>query len=425
MTVGAPSTQKRFLLVAPTAPWPATSGGQQRTNLIHRALSDLGTVDTFVLASESDLSAEAVGVLRGSFGLVGLAKPLPTSAIGWWRLLRPLHPPTINRFSNLLQPGRRYTLTDPTVSEALRRGTALGAYDAIVVRYLHSAVIAGLIGHPRLVVDVDDLESSLLEMRLQSGVDRSLRKWHLRRSLNHVERIERAQLQQCRHVWVAKESDVAAIGHDRCSVLRNIPFPRVKDGDEFRMLPMPGSPSQTILTVGMLNHVPNVQGIDWFLATAWPRIRATYPQAEYRIVGSRLNPSIASRWAAVPGVTVVGFVPDLTDEYARAAFAICAIPWGGGTNIKVAESLAYGRPAVLTAAAHRGWQTIFPDGESVLVAENDASLATHAISLLGDPERGRRMASAGHAAVRQHLSFDAFQRQVHEGLSPLVGRGNG
>jgi glycosyltransferase involved in cell wall biosynthesis len=414
----------RFLLVTPTAPWPPTSGGRQRTNLVHRALSSLGKVDTFLLAGEPDLSSDALQVLRESYGLIGLAQPLPSSAIGWWSLLRPLHPQAVNRLSNLLQPGRRYTLTDPSVTDTLGQVADVRSYDIIVTRHLQSAVTGGLIGHPRLVVDVDDLESSLLAMRLGSGVDGWLRRWHLQRSLNEVERIERTLLAHCRHVWVAKKSDEAGIGHERCSTLPNIPFPRSADSEQgggFQMLPTPAIPSQTLLTVGMLNHVPNVQGIDSFLADAWPKIRKECPLATFRIVGSRLDPSIASRWSAVPGVTVVGFVADLAEEYAQAAATICSIPWGGGTNIKVAESLAYGRPAIVTAAAHRGWHEIFLDGESVLVAGATAALAPHAIALLGDPDRCRRMGAAGHAAVRQHLSFAAFERKVQETVLPLVG----
>lgn len=410
----------RSLLITNTSPWPANTGGRQRTNLVHRALAAAGSVDLFLLAGEPDLSDEIFGVLRESYGLIGFAKPLATSQMGWWKHVRPLHPALVNRVANVLQPSRRYELTDPDVAGTLRKAADLASYDVIVTRYLRSAVAADVLKAGRVVVDVDDLESSVLSMRLDSGSDRSLRRAYLRRSLNSVRSIERRQLAQCRHAWVAKRSDLPDIGHPRCSVLPNIPFTAQRETAPFDQPIVPAGHGHTLLTVGMLNHAPNVQGIDAFLARAWPLIRAAHPEAEYRIVGSRLEPATGERWAKVPGVTVVGFAPTLAEEYARSNATICAIPWGGGTNIKVAESLAYGRPAIVTTAAHRGWAEMFPDGESVLVAQDDAALAAHAIALLADPDRCRRMGETGQAAARKHLSFDAFCREVQRTLAAVV-----
>jgi glycosyltransferase involved in cell wall biosynthesis len=408
------------MLIANTSPWPPNTGGRQRTNLLYRALSCAGTVDLFLIAGEPDLTDDVMRVLRESYGLVGSVSPLATSQIGWWKYVRPAHPAFVNRAANVLQPSRRCALADPRLAGTLRRVADLNSYDVIVTRYLRSAVLTDVLGTKRVVVDVDDLESSVLSLRLDSGVDRPLRQAYLRRCLSRIRDIEHRQLALCRHAWVAKRSDMPGIGHDRCSVLPNIPFTAKGEVAPYdRPIPCAAS-GHTLLTVGMLNHAPNVQGIDAFLQRAWPAVRQAYPKAEYRIVGSRLEPATGERWAKVPGVTVVGFAPSLADEYALATTTICAIPWGGGTNIKVAESLAYGRPAVVTTAAHRGWSDIFPDGESVLVAEDDAALAAHAISLLSDPDRCRRMGEAGQAAARQHLSFDAFSEEVQRTLTTVL-----
>ena len=71
----------------------------------------------------------------------------------------------------------------------------------------------------------------------------------------------------------------------------------------------------------------------------------------FGIIGYRALPV-----AALPNVEVSGFVQDLPPVYERAAFTVAPIYWGGGTKIKVLESLAYGRTCVASATtcSHTG-----------------------------------------------------------------------
>jgi glycosyltransferase involved in cell wall biosynthesis len=409
----------RILLITPVAPHPPSTGGRQRTNLLFRGLCSVGHTDTFLIAGEADVPDAERSRLAADYHVVGTAAPQVASEIGWVRHLRSLHPAHVNRAVNVLAPLRQYALPQPRVAAALRAAVDLDAYDVIVGRYLSALVAADVLSRERVVVDVDDLPTALIDMRLQSGVDGPIRRAYLRRIRSRLGGVERRQLAACAHVWVANPDDIGRIGHDRCSTLPNIPFVaagQVEVCDE----EIPQSPnSRTLLTVGMLNHVPNVQGIDHFLSAAWPAIRRRVPDAEYRIVGSRLMPDAAERWGRHPGVRVVGFVPDLRREYEAAAVTVCPIPWGGGTNIKVAESLAHGVPAIISPAAHRGWRDVFPEPDAVLVARTADDYAGHAATLLGDPARRLAMGEFGRRAVRASLRFATFRDRIAHTLASL------
>ncbi len=410
----------KLLLVTPVVPFPPNTGGRQRTNMLFRALSRLGHTDTFVLSGEQDISSGARDRLAREFNVIGSARPQQVSETGWFRLLRPLHPGHVNRVANVLAPMRQFTEPHPRVAAALRAATDLGDYDFIVGRYLSSVVAADLLGHRRVVVDVDDLPTTLLDMRLASKADTGIRKAYLRRLRTRLTAVERRLLTACSHVWVANPTDLSHVDHDRASVLPNIPFaaegvPEICDRHVTQAIS-----SRILLTVGMLNHVPNIQGIDRFLAAAWPAIRARVPGAQYRIVGSLLGPDLAERWSRNPGVTVVGFVDDLRGEYEAAAATVCPIPWGGGTNIKVAESFAYGVPSIISAAAHRGWHEVFPDGDAVLVARSDEAFVEHAVELLDKPQRRHAMGDSGREAVRKHLRFETICRRVQADIEALL-----
>jgi len=406
----------RILLVTPVVPCPANTGGRQRTNLIHRALCELAEVDTFVIAGEPDISDEHREILSSDFNVVSFCPPQQTSEIGWPRHLRWIHPPTVNRVVNVLMPDRQFTLPQPKVKAAVDAIFSRRSYDVVVARYLSAAVATGLLGRDRLAVDVDDLPTATISSRLAAGGDPPVRQWYLRRVRSRLAEIERHQLNRCGHVWVAKEADAASVGNPSCSVLRNIPFTEPGQPEAWDM-ELPGhSQSHILLTVGMLNYAPNVAGIDGFLKHAWPSIFKTVPSAEYRIVGSRLAAETKTRWERYPGVTVVGFAADLQAEYRQAAASVCPIPWGGGTNIKVAESLAYGRPAIVSAPAHRGWERIFPESKCVFVAREPVDFVHHCVELLRNPKRRQQMGTEGRLAARQWVSYDAFRKAVAAGV---------
>lgn len=409
----------RILLITPVVPHPPRTGGRQRTNLLFRALRSIGRTDTFVIAGEPDVSDEERARLAADYGVVGTAVPQVVSEIGWVRHLRPIHPAHVNRAVNVIAPLRQYARPHPRVAAALRAAVDLDAYDVIVGRYLSALVAADVWSRDRVVVDVDDLPTAVIDMRLQSGVDGGVRRAYLRRIRARLGGLQRRQLAACAHVWVANPDDLGQIGHDRASTLPNIPFAAEGQPEACDQEIPHDATSRTLLTVGMLNHVPNMQGIDQFLAAAWGAIRRRVPGAEYRIVGSRLIPEVGERWARHPGVTVVGFVPELRREYEAAAATVCPIPWGGGTNIKVAESLAYGVPALVSPAAHRGWQQVFPAADAVLVARTAEEFAGHAATLLTDPARRRAMGEFGRQAVRASLRFRNFRDRIAHTLAHL------
>lgn len=377
-------------------------------------------MDTFVISGEPDVTAEHCGKLSSEFNVIGSCQPQQASEIGWPRHLRWLHPPTINRAVNMLIPQRQFELTQPKAQAALEAVVAQQKYDMVVTRYLSTAVATGVLGRHRVVVDVDDLPTAMIDSRLSSGEDSRVRSWYLRRVHRHLASIEQRQLSQCAHVWFAKEADVARAGAPRCSILRNIPFAEPGQPEAWAIDMSANVQSKILLTVGMLNYGPNVAGIDGFLRHAWPEIVRLFPAAQYRIVGSRLEPATKARWERYPGVVVVGFANDLQAEYRAAAVTICPIPWGGGTNIKVAESMAYSRPAIVSGPAHRGWEKIFPDGECILVARDSGEFVNHAVELLRDPQCRLRMGEAGRLAARESLSYDAFCKSVAAGIQDAL-----
>ena len=190
------------------------------------------------------------------------------------------------------------------------------------------------------------------------------------------------------------------------------------------------SENPVLLTVAFYHYQPNREGVDRFIREGWPEVRAACPTAEYWLVGKN-DPATARHWQAVPGVKVLGYVDDLAAVYDASWFTLCPLWTGGGTNIKVLESLAFGRTCVATVIGHRGFEDRLQSGDSLLVAANAEDLAQNCIRLINDQARRFALAKRGQEVVRREFSYENFASIVHreveralgeQRLKPVLGR---
>jgi glycosyltransferase involved in cell wall biosynthesis len=104
------------------------------------------------------------------------------------------------------------------------------------------------------------------------------------------------------------------------------------------------------------------------------------------------------------GVTLEGFVPDLSEILCRAAAMVNPLRFGSGVKLKVIEALGAGVPVISTTIGSKGIAS-GPD-HGVLVADDDAELAD---MLLGVTDRAHndRLATAAREHFARCYSRDA------------------
>lgn len=416
---------RRTLFITPLPPYPPTAGGgRQRTNLILRALLRVGQVDTLILNDPGTLSAQEHHRIEEQFGDVGWVTPLRRGERGSWRFIHPLKPRTIDRLAHHL--GRRAVdfRPDPGVHAWLRRRLAHRHYDVIVARYLPAAMKSGAFqsGVP-VVVDVDDLETQVYRSRLQVPGLRGWQRAAIRHHLRQVDKLVPRWLGQAAHLWLSSEADRPLIAHPSVSVLPNIPFDWGEDVSANGPLPQAPADCHVVLAVGSMTHRVNVDAIDRFTRRVWPRVRSACPDAVLRIAGAGMSDTMRQRWAAVQGVEPIGYVEDISQAYRGCAFTVAPLFEGGGTKIKVLESLRFGRAVVATDHACRGHENRLPDRETVWIARDEDGLTNGCVRLLRNPALRDTLAREGRARIEQYFSFDRFAKTVAEAfeLPPPAG----
>lgn len=266
------------------------------------------------------------------------------------------------------------------------------------------------------MLDIDDLDDSIYRSRLnQPGLNYQSRKviaWHLRQ----VEEIMPRLLTLCQHVWVTSETDARIVKHPSVSVLPNIPH---KASFESQVNLHSSDPDcRTVLFVGSFGHRVNREGVKRFILHCWPKIRAVVKDATFRVVGSGEWSTLEADVCQVPGVEIAGYASSLEEEYQQSAFTVVPLFEGGGTKIKVVESLFYGRTVVVTLDAQRGYEQL-RDQESLMVVRDEAELIDRCIQLLKNPELRARLAENGYAKAIDIYSFTRFQSVVRETVEKL------
>lgn len=187
--------------------------------------------------------------------------------------------------------------------------------------------------------------------------------------------------------------------------------------DYFTPLPDPGKPS--LIFFGHLRYPPNADAIVWFGHEIFPRLRKEIPEAELFIVGKEPPPEV-KRVGKMPGVSFIGYVPDVRSYLERAALVVVPVRFGGGVRIKILEAMAAGRAVVSTSLGCEGLEVV--PGVHLEVADDPLTFAGVAAGLLRDFDRRALMAEKGRQLVKTKYNWEAIGQQFRDILKQVYFR---
>jgi glycosyltransferase involved in cell wall biosynthesis len=412
-----PLPDKRILLISPSPHFPLENGGNQRTYLLWKALSDIAPVDVILCDDISFNSSVTAASIPASLNFLGRF-PWQSKGHSLYRLITKSTPNLrVERLMRVALPRHWDYEVDRRLNQSLSDLLSRDQYFLAVGRYLKPIVKTGLVGRMPCLLDIDDVDFDIFAQRAQDLTRPRWQRLLYSAQFSQIKAAFKKWLPQFHGLWVVKASDTRYEVTRNAAILPNIAYnvPVVAPA-----LNGSRSANPIILTVGALSYLPNRDGVDRFIREGWPKVRAACPTAEYWLAG-RNDPTLARRWQAVPGVKVLGFVDDLAAAYHASWFTVCPLWTGAGTNIKVLESLAFGRTCVATVIGHRGFEDCLPSGDSLLVAANPEDLAENCIRLINDHALMPALAKRGREVVRREFSYEKFASIVHREVERALG----
>jgi len=315
-------------------------------------------------------------------------------------------------------------LAGHTVTECFYRNAAMKAllrrwsdsvrFDAIIAFSSGMAPHALHVTAPRRVLDLCDLDSE--KWKNYANYASPPMRWLYRLEGQRLAAAERRWTSRFDAVTLVTEAEAAPFraALDRVGSVRS----KVHVIGNGVALPPPSSPplpregpreGSTIGFVGVMNYRPNVDAVCWFVDQCWPRIRARWPLAVFRIVGR--SPSKAVRkLARVAGVEVVGAVEDVLNELRNFDVSVAPLRIARGIQNKVLEAMAAAKPVVLSPCAAEG--TRGRNDEHFLIATTPDEWIAAVSRLLESPNDRIRIGQQARRFVAEHHRWEVELRKL-------------
>jgi len=396
----------RLLIVYPYVPYPLNRGTYHRVYNLARELGRYHQVDLFCLDEGGDSSrADAFSFAR-RVHFEPFAHP-PWPRLFPERLLNSV-PTTIQHWSS------------KSVAEALLKFAGEEKYDAVHFCDLVLWQYASLLPRGRLRI----MDRSRVDLLFQ---DEELKHLDLS-ATEHILRRENLWKLGRYESLVAKQLDLMVVcgPEDEVFLRSHVPEARrikvLANGvDEafFSMEKFPPTPDlePTVLFCGAMDYSPNVDGLKWYFEKADALLLQKIPNRRVLVVGKNPLPAVLAL-AARPGVTVTGEVPDVRPYYQKSWVQMVPLRIGGGTRLKIVESLSLGTPVVSTTVGAQGLN--LRHGEHLLLADTPSDFAGQLALIMQDKARRARLANEGRRQVLAHYTWQQLGRELSRDYENLL-----
>jgi len=246
-----------------------------------------------------------------------------------------------------------------------------------------------------------NVEAVIWKRRAEHAPD-PLRRLYLKLQAKHMIRYEGRVCRSVEKVIAVSETD-AAIMREWYGVKRAETVPTGVDAEYFKSR-SPVASATDLVFVGSLDWAPNIDGIDWFQREVLPLILQRKPDCSIAIVGRKPPHAIQELGARYPGIQVTGTVPDVRPWLWQSKLSIVPLRVGGGTRLKIFESMAAGVPVISTAIGAEGLGA--RDGDTIRIADAPQDFAAACIAMLEDAAERERLRDRALQMVTERYSWE-------------------
>lgn len=391
----------KLLVFYPYAPWPLDRGTYQRTFHLLKALARHHEVD-FVALIEKTEGTAVTDDTRSIFAeFCQEVEFIPFEHPPWQKLFP-------QRLLNPL-PANVHHWRQPHIAEAINRRLTPGRYDLVhIVDLVLVPYVLPHAHHTPYVVDRSRVDLQFQLMVQGTSEKPGLRERILRWENNFkLRRYERTMAATTALEVVCGPDDEAFIHQHISPAAPVLVVANGVDLDYFRPDAAPDARADqpTVMFCGAMDYRPNTDALAWFFDNIHHLLLKRVPDVRILIVGK--NPIDAVKaCAARPGVTVTGSVPDVRPYYRQAWIQMVPLRIGGGTRLKIVESLAIGTPVVSTTIGAQGLDLVH--NQNILLADDADSFAATLARALTDPALRHSLAADGMRTAHQRFGWPAI-----------------
>jgi sugar transferase (PEP-CTERM/EpsH1 system associated) len=288
---------------------------------------------------------------------------------------------------------------EPELHRRLEQRLRTQRFDAVLVFSSGMAQFAERMDNVARIMLFSDLDS----LKWDQCAERSSppMRWVYAVEARRLRRYERRVAAMFDHSVVCSEPEL----HDCRRLMPEARVSCVSNGvdlDYFSPTAAPRAKNSLVFT-GVMDYLPNVDGVTWFCNEVFPLVRARIPDATFTICGSRPTRAVRAL-GRLPSVTVTGRVPDVRPYLDRAAVCVVPLRIARGIQNKLLEAMAAGLPCVATNIAFDGIEATRET--DLRTADAPPDFAARVVELLENDDLRAALGRSARAAMERNYSWD-------------------
>ncbi len=275
------------------------------------------------------------------------------------------------------------------------------SFDIIQLETLYLAPYVDTIreySNARVVMRAHNVEHEIWE-RITSNTGSQLRKLYLAYLTRKLKEYEIGQFPVYDYLVTLTEQDLLKFkskGYRNGASAAPIGF----DTNAYTYIKPSFGTNLSLCFIGSLDWLPNLEGLDWFLAHCWAEIHAIWPDLSFHIAGRNTPDRLLE--LKLPNVTVHGEVADATAFVNRHSVMIVPLFSGSGMRVKMVEGMMLGKVVISTSLGREGIDG--EDRQHFLTADTKEEMIRAIRFCVEKPEEALQI---GHQAQAQAaIQFD-------------------
>lgn len=173
-----------------------------------------------------------------------------------------------------------------------------------------------------------------------------------------------------------------------------------------------------VIYTGGMNMFANKDAVLHFINDIWPTVRSQVQDAIFYVVGQDPPQELLEISGQYPSIRVLGFVDDIRPYVARAAVYVVPLRVGGGTRMKVLDSLAQGKAILSTSV---GCEGIEVENElNIYIEDRNDRFAERVIELFRNPERRAQLGMEARKLAVEKYGWESIGRSLQSTYESVV-----
>lgn len=262
------------------------------------------------------------------------------------------------------------------------------------------------------------LRAHNVEHMIWQRIAKSERNLFKRKYIKHLALTLRAY--ECEHlnaydgVLSITETDAQTLREMGCrKPIAAVPFGIMAEG-----APQVEEEPNTLFHIGSMDWMPNQEGIRWFLDKVWPSVHSRMPQLTLYLAGRKMPDDLMQ--LEMPGVRVVGEVPDAMYFIASKQINVVPLLSGSGIRVKIIEAMSAGKTVIATSVGAEGIG--YTDGKNLLIADTPQQFVEQIQRCVEDVDFCREVGRNAYALIAEEYGNQQLTRKVVDFYQKILDR---